>query len=193
MVQGRSRLWDVRPSGLAVPKTAERKNQLQYFWGMIAAQTIGRGQASYKIAAMYIEFENVASPGNPVTIPTFGREEGTDYYDGIQSSGVRDFLRVAMLQDPLLGIKAGYESYFGTGEGNEITFYAQTTGTQGVHGKTFSDGVNSKVFGAALVATPDFEDRTQDIVFARIYYTVAQQTLKGASSQVGVTWTVAFL
>jgi hypothetical protein len=191
-VEGRVGLWKVWDDGWVTPVTF-KPNQIQYDWGFIAAQTIGRGLFSYRIAAMYIEFENVASPGDPVTIPTFGRDEGTEYYDDLQSSGTRDFLRVPLLQDPMLGIATGFESYFTAGEnGNKLTFFAQSQGTTGVHGKTFSDSVNSKVFGAALVATPTFADRTQDIIFARSYFPTAEQTLKEASSQIGISWEVSF-
>ena len=190
-VRGRVRLWTKR-AGVWVPR-AVIQNQIQYSWGMIAAQAMGRGDASYAIHGMYIEFENVASPGDAVTIPTYGRDEGVEYYDDLVSSSVRDFLRVALLQDPLLGVEAGYENYFGDGEGNKLTFFAQSQGTTGIHGKTFSDTVNSKVFGAALVATPVFSDRTQDIVFARSYFAVDEQTVKEASSQVGISWEISFL
>lgn len=191
-VRGSLQLWNIRPSGLAIPGAVIR-NQIQYSWGMIAAQAMGRGQASYKINAMYIEFENVASPGDPVAIPTYGRDAGTEYYDDLQSSGTLDFLRAALLQDPLLGVETGYEAYFGSNEGNKLTFFAQSQGTAGIHGKTFSDSVNSKVFGAALVATPTFSDRTQDVIFARTYFQVDEQTVKEASSQIGLSWNISFL
>jgi len=190
-VRGKLRLWSQK-NGLWVPGAVIR-NQIQYSWGMIAAQTIGRGDPRYHVNTMYIEFENVASPGDPVTIPTFGRDEGVEYYDDLVSSGVRDYLRVALLQEPLLGVETGYEEYFGDGEGNKLTFFAQSQGTQGTHGKTFSDTVNSKVFGAALVAAPVFSDPTQDTVFSRAYFATDEQTVKEASSQVGISWEVSFL
>jgi len=190
-VKGRLQLWTQR-HGLWVPR-AVIENQIQYSWGMIAAQAIGRGDPRFHVNTMYIEFENVASPGDPVTIPTFGRDEGVEYYDDLVSSGVRDYLRVALLQDPLLGVETGYEDYFGDGEGNKLTFFAQSQGTTGTHGKTFSDTVNSKVFGAALVAAPVFSDPTQDIVFSRSYFPTDEQTVKEASSQVGISWEISFL
>jgi hypothetical protein len=136
---------------------------------------------------MYIEFENVASPGDAVTIPTFARGAGTEYYDDLQSSGTRDFLRVPLTQDPLVGVAGDGDEY------TKLTFFAQTQGVEGVTGKTYSPGVNSKVFGAALVATPLFADRTQDIVVARSYFPADEQVLKDASSQVGVTWDITFM
>ncbi len=197
-IKGQTGLWLVRYTRagerLVEPITWPLKpNQIQYDWGFVAAKTIGQGDRKFKLAAMYIEFENVASPSNPVTAPAFGRDAGTEYYDDLQSSGTKDFLRVPFVSMPVIGIESGFEPFFTPDEtGNKLTFYAQTQGVTGVHGKTFSDSVNSKVYGAALVATPDFADRTQDVVFARAYYPTISQTVKEASAQIGVTWEIAF-
>lgn len=201
-VEGRMGLWRIdeirrRKTGRIIRRHVSpitfTENQIQYSWGYIAAQTIGSGKLSYKIAGLYIEYENVASPGDSVTVPSFGRDEGLEYYDDLQSSGSRDYLRVPLLQNPLVGIATGYEDYFTPGvDGNKITIFAQTQGIEGVHGKTFSDSVNSKVFGAAAVATPVFADPTQDVIFARSYYPVSEQTLKEPSSQLGISWEFSF-
>jgi hypothetical protein len=172
---------------------AEQRNQLQYSWGFIVARLVGMGDVSYQVDTMYIEFENVAAPGNPVTIPTYDRSAGLEYYDGLSSSGTLDYIRTAVAGNPSLGVKSGYEAYFGTGEGNKLTFFAQTAGATGVHGKTFSDSVNSKVYGAALVATPSFADPTQDVIFARTYFQTSEQVEKSASEQIGITWETSFL
>lgn len=170
-----------------------KPNQIQYDWGFIAAKTIGLGNPKFRVSAMYVEFENVADPDDPVTIPAFSREAGIEYYDDLQSSGTKDFLRVPFVSLPAIGIESGFEAFFTPDEtGNKLTFHAQTQGIIGVHGKTFSDGVNSKVYGAAIVATPEFSDRTQDIIFARSYFDTIEQTVKEASSQIGVTWEIAF-
>lgn len=191
-VVGRIGLWRVRSSGRVEPVTF-KLNQIQYDWGFIAAQCIGLGKREYRVAGMYMEFENVASPGDPVTVPTFGRDEGVEYYDDLVASGVRDYLRTPLTQNPMLGIETGFENFFTDGvDGNKLTFFAQSQGTEGVHGKTYSDSVNSKIFGAALVATPVFADKTQDVVFARSYFAVSEQTLKEASSQIGISWEVSF-
>lgn len=170
-----------------------KSNQIQYDWGFVAAKLIGQGNYKYRLSAMYIEFENVASPGNIVTVPSFDRDAGVEYYDDLQSSGTKDFLRVPFVSLPAIGIESGFEAFFTPDvDGNKLTFHAQSQGVVGVHGKTFSSGVNSKVYGAALVATPEFADRTQDIVFARSYFETGEQTVKEASSQIGVTWEVSF-
>ena len=77
--------------------------------------------------------------------------------------------------------------------GNLLTFLAQSSGSTGVNGTTFSAAQNSKVSGAALVAAPVFADSTQDIVFSRTYFDpTSNQVLKQASSQIGLSWEVPF-
>lgn len=199
MLRGRITVW--RPQGLVTcledlakaEVLLQKQNQIQYEWGAVAAQCIGMGNRNYRVNAMYIEYENVASPSDDVTVPTYGRDEGRGYYDDLAMSATRDFLRVPLLFQPSIGIESGYEDYFTAGvNGNKLTFYTQSQGTTGFHGKSFNSSANSKVFGVALVATPVFADPTQDLVFARTYFEVADQTPKLASSQVGITWDVVF-
>jgi len=168
-------------------------NQIQYGWGTVAAQCIAKGNRNFKVNAIYIEYENVASPGDTVAVPTYGRDEGYDYYADLSLSANRDFIRAPLLVEPGISIAAGFEDYFTAGvDGNQATFYTQSQGSTGFHGKSFSAGANSKVFGVALVATPDFADPTQDVVVARTYFATGNQTLKLASSQIGITWDVSF-
>lgn len=160
-------------------------NQIQWSWGEIACHLFGDGNPAYKISAMYIEFENTA--GTPST-PTYARSEGLEYYTNLSSSLTKDFLRVPMLAAPAKGIAAGYSNI----NFNQLTFVAQSSGVVGVHGKTFSDTVNSKIYGVALVAAPVWSDRTQDVIFARKYYTSGNIVAKQASSQIGVSWVERF-
>lgn len=191
-VRGRVFLWVVRDDGTLVPVTLKH-NQIQYSWGFIAAKTLGFGDRGYAIRYMLIEYENVADPADPVTVPSFGRDEGLEYYDSLAMMAGRDYLRVPMLQEPMLGIEGGFEDYFVDGEsGNKLTFFAQSMGTEGVHMTPFGAGSNSKVYGAALVAGPGGNDRSRDVVFARTYFDVADQTVKEASSQIGITWETSF-
>ena len=168
-------------------------NQIQYDWGAIATRCIGKGERNYRVSAMYIEFENVASPGNAVAIPTYERSEGRSYYQDLQDSVNRDFLRIPLLYEPSVRIQAGREDYFEEGlTGDVLRFAAQSQGSVGFHGKTFSAGTNSKVFGVALVATPVFSDPTQDLIFARTYFQTSEQLVVAASKSVGITWDVNF-
>jgi hypothetical protein len=78
--------------------------------------------------------------------------------------------------------------------GNCVTTFAQTSGVTGVNGKPFSAAQQSRVYGAALVAFPDFGDATQDLVFSRFYYsTASKQLVKLAGSEIGIEWRVNLL
>lgn len=195
-VKGQIGLWDALPSGVLLPRVI-KPNQIQLSWATIAAQQIGYrrrpGRRDYSIAGMYIEFENVADPEDPVDVPTdFERSEGLDYYNDLLGDGTRDFLRVQLTQEPLLSIADGYESVFAEGEGNRLTFMAITAGSEGITGKEFSAGANSKICGAALVAMPVLGDRTQDVIFARTYFGEEDQVVKEAPKQTAVTWEITF-
>lgn len=188
-VNGFIRSYEINSSGLWIPGAAFH-NQIQWTWGEIACKLFGEGREEYKINGMYIEFENVAAPGDTVSAPAFDRADGIEYYSALSSSPDRDFLRLQLISNPKASLISGYEGSSVTA--NQLTFFAQTTGSVGVHGKPFSVGANSTVFGLALVATPRLEDRTRDLIFAREYYPVGQQVLKQASSQIGVSWTEQF-
>jgi hypothetical protein len=134
---------------------------------------------------MYIEFENTAFTPS---VPSYSRDEGVEYYEGLSLSATRDFIRVPLLAAPSKTLASGYSNI----AFNQLNFIAQTSGVQGVHGKTFSDTVSSKVFGLALVAAPAWNDRTKDLIFARKYYSSGSMVTKQASSQIGVSWAERF-
>jgi hypothetical protein len=168
-------------------------NQIQIGWAQIAAQCIGLGKRNYRVNAMYIEYQNVATANTVITPPTYDRFEGREYYQNLALSSTRDFLRVPLLIEPTVGVEPGFEDYFNTATGgNRLTFFSQSQGSVGFHGRTFSNVVNSKIFGIALVATPEFSDPSKDIIFSRTYFNTSDQTLKLASSQVGITWDIVF-
>jgi len=195
-VRGHVSLWRVTADGVLTPLHSQ-PNQIQYSWGHIAARQLGfrpqAGRPSYHISAMYIEFENVGAPEDPLTVASFGRDLNLDYYNDLVSSATQDFLRVPLRLEPTLGVSTDYEDYFTVGQsGNQLTFFAQTSGLLGVHGKSFSHSVNSKISAAALVATPNFSDATQDVIFARTTFASGDQVTKEASAQIGITWDIAF-
>lgn len=168
-------------------------NQIQATWGAIAAECLGRGNRNFRINAMYLEFENLANPATVVTAPTYTRDEGLEYFQSLESSSVRDYLRVPLLLPAGIDIAGDFPEAFTEGQtGNRLTFFSQSQGVAGVHGKTFSEGVNSKIFGVALVATPVFSDPTQDIVFSRTYLDGSLQGVKQASKSLGITWRILF-
>lgn len=182
-------------TGLRIPLFA-KPNQIQFSWGAVAAHQLGfaprPGRPSHHISAMYVEYENLSNPDLPVSVAGFGRDLGIDYYNELIDSSTQDFLRVPLRLEPTISASSGYAEYFPEGQGNQLTFFAQTAGNAGVHNKTFSHTVNSKVYAVSLVATPNFSDRTQDIIFARTYFDIGDQTTKEASSQIGITWDIAF-
>lgn len=162
-----------------------QSNAVLFEWGAIVINCLLRKGLNYGIGGMYVEFENVASPGDTVTPPDFtrGPSEGIDYYRGLADSSNRDYLRVPLIAGTL---STTDQEQFPLG--NQGTFFAQTSGVQGVHGKEWSDAVNSVAFGAALVAFVDEDDASQDIVYARAYLSIDAQQPKLATSQIGFEW-----
>lgn len=184
-VQGRYTVYDILDNGLWVPRIVKR-NTLMVSWGFAAAQLFGNGDLRYRINKVYIEYENTGSAVSP---PSFDAFDGRAYYDSL--SPPKDYLRVNVLGSPRISIVPGYEAYFdaAAGEGNRLTITAQSTGTEGVNGLEFSDGVSSRAYGLALVASPEDADRTKDILVTRGYWTTgAEQATEQASGQIGVSW-----
>jgi len=163
------------------PVTPWQPNLVMYDWATIIAKMF-EGDIDYRVNGLYIEFENNAGT---VSVPSFGREDGNSYYQGISGSGVRDFIRV-----PLTATTVGSSNETLFPGGNQLTFFGQTQGSAGLHGRTFSNAANSKVFGAALVAMPEQADYTQDLVFSRFYFDTADQIAKLASNSIGVEWSL---
>lgn len=192
-VRGKVRLWELNQQGMVAAMLAIKNNQIQIEWANILTKLLS-GFSAYRISGMYVEFENVGDPLDEVTVPDYLDTEGSEYYEDLQLDATRDFLRVPLQQMPLLTPSSGYSDYFTEdGTGNVATFYAQTQGTVGIHGKGFTNGDNSKVYGLALISTPDWGDRTQDLVFARLYFSADEQTVKPASSQLAVSWDIKFM
>lgn len=169
------------------PLTDYVHNDFLYEWGAIFGSLLLRKGLTYGIGGMYIEFENVGSPGDPVSVPTFTRDaaEGVDYYNALSGSPDRDYLRV-----PLVSATLDSSDPVNFPKGNRPVFFAQTAGVTGVHGKPFSDADNSTVFGGALVAFVDDADPTRDLVLSRFYLSADNQQVKLATSQVGLEWRV---
>lgn len=159
-------------------------NLLLYEWGALA-HNLFTGEPDgkhYHIAGGYIEFDN---SGAPIAPPTPLRNESSSYYSGLTAP--QDYLRV-----PLTATQRG-SSGANFPKGNVATFFLQTTGTVGFkNGLTFSDSVNSRVYGVGLIAMPAAGDASQDLIFNRLYYVQANQLAKLAGSQIGITVQVQF-
>lgn len=168
-----------------VPVTRRVPNTILYDAATIYAHLLAEGALLWRIATMYLEFANVPSPGDTVTPPVFtrGPDEGLAYYQSLVGSPDTDYLRVPVITGL---IDSTDEDLFPGG--NRVTFFAQSAGTEGTHGKEFSDNANSLVYGGGLVASPVPGNPDEDVVLARFYYDPADQIPKLASGQVGIEW-----
>lgn len=186
---GRGRTWRQTASGLWLPGGAWHSNLMLRSWGAIVGNLLRTGGRSYRLSTMYLEYENTAAPGDAVAPPAYGRDpaDGLAYYNALADSTDRDYLRVPVFHDEL-GVSDS-ELY---PDGNIVHMWAQTTGISGVHGKPFSSAANSRVFGAASVATPNAVDATADLICNRLYFDAADQVDKPDSGQVAVEIEIQF-
>lgn len=189
-VTGEITVWEIDTKGNKT-KLFTQENQIQYTWAYIIAKTTGQGDMTYQLSAMYMEYKNVISPSDTITVPSYTRGDGLSYYTSLSSP--YDYLRVPLSALPSISIQSGYESYFTAPAGNVMSFFAQSSGTVGQLGRTFTNGANSKVFGVALASTPTWSDPTKDFIFARTYFSTGDQQLKQPSSQIGITWKIPLL
>ena len=168
------------------------KNAWPFTWGLVAAQAIGRGDRDYRLRGMYIEFENVPDPSDPVTLPTVDLRTGLDYYQSLSGSPTRDFVRVPFDLTPTIVPAPGYESLCPEGEGNSVIVHGQTQGNEGVFGKAFSAATYSKICGFAVIAAPDWADRARDLVFARAYFDPEQQLIRPETGELQIQHNLIF-
>ena len=182
---GRVRARRVYNRGHSYPSTNWVRNLILFGWAGSVGKLLTQGTTNFKIGGMYLEYENVAAPVDPVSVPVFDRTGGLSYFEGLAVSATRDYLRV-----PLTAATLTSTDTTKFPDGNLMTFFAQSQGVVGVHGKAFSDSVNSKVYGGGLVTFVDEADRSRDIVFSRFYFPVAQQQVKLPTSQIGLEWEI---
>lgn len=161
-------------SGLWVPEVFMPKNLTMLAAGDILAKLLG-GE-DYALSHMYFEFTNGSVP---VVTPV--NTAGVSYYTGLDGVN-KDYIRTA------ISAGADYSASSASYNFNIARFFGITSGTTGEKGLTFSQSSSSKVYGAALVTSPT-GDISDDIVFARIYFSTAVNKLDGSS--VGVRWSVS--
>lgn len=144
-----------------IVQLVEQKNIIPYQGADVLARALS-GNSSYGAGAMYFEYENTA--GVP-TIPSPQRDEDISYYlDTLNLSATKDYIRIPLV------VPAGFSSSNSDRyDGNQVTFFAMTSGTTGTHGKAFSNAANSKVYGVALAAAPTPAQYTSDLLFSRSY------------------------
>lgn len=154
------RIFAFNPETGHVKMLVEQKNIIPYQGADVLARILA-GDVLYAPGAMFFEFENTA--GAPI-VPTPLRSEGIDYYlSDLALEATKDYVRAPLVVTP--AISASGSDY----DGNQVAFFAITSGLTGVHGKTFDQSVNSKVYGVALAATPEPTQYTQDKLFSRSY------------------------
>jgi len=166
-----------------IAKLVEQKNIIPYQGADVLARVLA-GDVTYAAGAMYFEYENTA--GNP-TIPSPARDEDIGYYlDTLGLSATKDYIRTRLV------VPAGFSSSdTDKYAGNQSTFFAITSGDQGEHGKGFSSGDNSKVYGVALVATPTPSQASSDLLFSRSYDGF-DPVPKEAGYQIGAQYLIRF-
>lgn len=201
-VRGFISLWRVDNLTGARQELCAQHNQIQHTWGYLAAKALGLRQTgdatSHHISAVYFEYENVLTAETAVVeSQSFSKTLNIDYYNTLGTAQNRDYLRIPIIVAPQFSTASGYANLLPTNQQtNQITFFAQTTGTSGMTGRGFGANVGgriSKIYAAALVAAPDIADPTKDVIFARTVFSANNQVVKDASSQVGITWSIAFV
>jgi len=182
---GAIRIFLFDPVTKRIKQMIARRNLILYSGADIMA-ALAAGVPDMKIATMYMEFENLADPGDDPVVPSYDRTGGIAYYTGLSASPNKDFLRIPITVSPALSTSD--ETLY---NGNVATFFAVSSGLSGFHGKSFGPSANSAVYGAALVSSPEPEDQTRDIVFARTYSGIGK-ILKETGFEIGITWQVRF-
>lgn len=167
-------------TGLWTPAGAKDKNLIFYSASNILGHLL-RGDTSYAVSKMYLEFSNT-TPSAPVNTD---RAITTSYYTGL--SDPIDYIRVNIDSTPVLADSSG----IGTFSTNQVTFFGITAGTVGVNGTAFSQAAGSTVYGGALIASPT-GNIADDIIFARFYASSPNWVAKLNSTQIGIKWNVVF-
>jgi len=145
----------------------------------VIARLLAGGQ-NLQIRGMYLEFDNGT---DPIVEPTYDRDSDISYYNASLGAD-RDFLRVPLVSQPMLD--ASDDTY----NTNRVSFFSLSTSKMGENGEQmFQTG--SRVYGGALIATPDRNDRSKDIVVCRTYWG-ADAMEKDSAHQVATRWILTF-
>jgi hypothetical protein len=123
----------------------------------------GGAASGSRLDIAYLEFVN----GPAVVPPEINPPESAAWYQGLGSTPDRDYLRC-----PVFSHKRDTDP-----DGKPILYVAVASeGGAGVHGKPFSSGSLSRVYGVALAASQT--GGQPDLLFARHYYPPAEQIEK---------------
>lgn len=191
MVGGEAMVCAIQ-DGRVVAHTDWAPNVLVVSAGAILAHAAFPGGALPGVNALYIEFQNVAQPGDPATIPTVDPDDLT-YYQALASASNQDYLRVPLLPVAEFSVVPGHEAKLPTGITDRVLATAVTADTVGVNGKPFTAAAQSVVCGVAAVCVRDWADPTRDVLFGRVYYPQAGQLARAAAVEIAARyrWPVA--
>jgi len=148
------------------------------------------GDLKYKPVGAYIQYVN--NMGSWTTPTDFGRD-GKTYFHGLDD-GISDIIRVPLLVNPSLS--SSNTSIYGQ---NLVKFLARTAGADGapglIQGATVPfDRESSTVVGGAIIAMPDPDDYTKDLVLNRAYLGASEVLERpGDPHEIVVEWRVKFL
>ncbi len=171
------RFFSYDPITKKIFKVIEKRNLIVFNGADCLARLLAK-QVQYAPGGMYMEFKNTG--GSAVAAPSYDRSGANEYYQAL--AGDIDILRIPLQVTPLLSKSSvDYES-------NQVTYFATTQGVAGLK-NSLPFNEDSVVYGAALVAIPDLDDDSQDVVFSRVYTEIGS-IQKVAGQEVGVTWTV---
>jgi len=138
----------------------------------------GTGSSGARLDTAYLEFVN----GSAVTPPDIYPTESLEYYERLETSPDRDYLRCKILshkvQQNMLGKIV-------------LSLVIVSEGDTGVHGKPFSATSGSRVYGLALAASQT--NHREDVLFMRHYYDPADQVEKPESGGVMIAFDLQLL
>ena len=121
------------------------------------------GNSSYMPNYLYVEFTNLDNP----TIPT--DTDGVEYYQALHTTTPTvGYLRIPITIKP-------------TVSNNRITYTVLMTSTTSANGLSFGSG--SRIYGVALVSAITPTDSSNDIVFAREYFSDSNKQLVMSENQ----------
>lgn len=121
----------------------------------------GSGASGARLDIAYLEYVN----GPAVTPPDIDPAD-SDYYDRLDSTSDRDYLRCSILSHTLKNQNGK----------SVLSLLIVSDGDSGVHGKPFSATAGSRIYGLALAASQS--GKRDDILFARHYYQPEDQPEK---------------
>ena len=160
-------------------KVAEFCNTTLYSGYDMEAKALS-GDTDYVINGMYLQFKNVAP-----TLPVIPLTRKPTYYAAL--TGTDGYVRVKTFSEPEFSTTDATKYDF-----NKATFIATSSSTSSA-GAAVIDGT-SQFYSVALVAIPDINDQTKDILFSasaiKSSLGVFAPITKIANSQVSFKWSI---